>query len=142
MAASVRIQIPLARRHSSRVLCAAEITMKLTVKLPDGCPIDAKCGRRTLGVFQLVEHGTEPLNAFELPETVVALGSESTLVVKAHYTPANDVFSVTVRHRTVQEDSYLLAVGAECHCIPVGLVCRLLTGQYVEICLQHEKGAA
>jgi hypothetical protein len=115
--------------------------MNLTIKLPDGCPINAKCERRTLGIFPLVERGTEPISTHELPETTVALGSDSALVVEAYYVPANDSFSVTARHRTPAQESYILAAGAECHCIPVGLVCRLLTGEYVEIYLQHERKA-
>jgi hypothetical protein len=113
--------------------------VKLTVKLPEGCPIGAKRQRRTIGEFSLVPHGTEPLHTYELPETTVTLDSDSALVIQAHYVPANDSFSVIARHRTSAEDIHVLAAGAECHWIPVSLVCRLPTGQFVEIYLQHDK---
>jgi len=112
--------------------------VKLTVKLSNGCPIDAECERRTLGEFRLARHGAEPLHAYELSETAVGLTSDSALIVKAHYVPANDSFSVVARYRAGKEESYVLAAGAECHCSPVSLVCQLPTRQFVEIYLQHE----
>jgi hypothetical protein len=112
--------------------------VKLTVKLPDGCPIGAERQRRTVGEFQLVPNGAHPLHVLELPETKVPLDSDSELVIQAHYVPANDSFSVIARFRSPSEDTYVLAAGAECHCAPVDLVCQLPTRQFVEIYLQHE----
>jgi hypothetical protein len=101
-----------------------------------------RCSRRTLGVFQLVERVSELGSNHELPETAVAVDAENSLIVQAHYVSANDSFSVIARHRTPAGDFYVLAACGECHCIPVGLVCRLLTGQYLEIWLQHERSTA
>ena len=67
------------------------------------------------------------------------LDSDSALIVQAHYVPANDSFSVIARFRSPDEDTHVLAAGAECHCTPVSLVCQLPTRQFVEIYLQHEK---
>jgi hypothetical protein len=75
----------------------------------------------------------------QLPETTLAIDSDSALIVQADYVPANDSFSVIARYRTTAEDTHVLAAVAECHCIPVSLICRLPTGQFVEIYLQHEK---
>jgi hypothetical protein len=112
--------------------------MKLTVKLPDGCPISAKCDRRTLGVFRLVERVSELGSTHELSETAVPIDAENAIVVQAHYVSANDSFCIIARFRSPTEDIHVLAAAAECHCTPVSLVCRLPTRQFVEVYLQHE----
>jgi hypothetical protein len=116
--------------------------VKLIVRLPDGCPIGAKRERRTIGTFALLARGTAPLHSYELPETSVEVNSGSSLIVQASYVPANYSLSVIVRYRTASEDMHVLAAVAECSCIPVSLICRLPTGQYVEVYLQHEMTAA
>lgn len=113
--------------------------MKLTINLSDECSVCGTRERRTVGAFHLVAHGEGPFRGFRLSETPVAIGPGSSLVVRADYAQGNRMFTVTAKHRSAAEDVHVLAVVAGYINAPVVFICRLPTGQFVEMVLQREK---
>ncbi len=109
--------------------------MKLKLMHPEACPIRAECQRQSIGEFDLSQHGNSPLHSFQLPPTRLEVTQKVTLIIEASYVPSNHSFSIIVSEETSSQERYVLAVSAESKFLPVSLVVRLSSGDYVEVYL-------
>jgi hypothetical protein len=108
--------------------------MTLTIKIPDTCPIRAKCSRRTIAELELAKMES---GIYQLDEHVVSLGKNNSLIVEATYVPTNAAFSIIARHRDRDHEVYVLAAGAESQFLPASFVFRLPTQHFIEVYLEH-----